>query len=121
MSHGLLRNRRYGYRHRLSLHGLSLVVGMTITVDIARADSMRCGKHVVNESATVDELLNKCGEPRAKEVTKDDVYLTNTNGARVKTGTVTVTERWIYQPSTRSLPMVVVIVDGKVMSLSRGP
>ncbi|WP_331068856.1 DUF2845 domain-containing protein [Steroidobacter sp.] len=85
----------------------------------AGADSMRCGKWVVNESVTVDELVSKCGQPRSKDITKEDVYMTNVNGMRVKTDRVTITERWIYQPSPRSLPMVVVIVDGKIVSLTR--
>ncbi|MFC4311427.1 DUF2845 domain-containing protein [Steroidobacter flavus] len=86
---------------------------------VASADSMRCGKWVVNESVTVDELLSKCGEPKRKDVTKDDVYITNVNGMRVKTGNVAVTERWIYQASASALPMAVVIVDGKIVSLTR--
>jgi len=85
----------------------------------AGADAMRCGKWVVTESVSVDELVSKCGQPRSKEVTRDDIYVTNPNGLRVKTGDVTVTERWIYQRSTRSLPMVVVIVDGRIVSLTR--
>ncbi len=68
--------------------------------EVAGADSMRCGKWVVSESVTVDELLTKCGQPKSRDVTKDDVYMTNVNGRRVKTGEVTVTERWIYQTST---------------------
>ena len=87
--------------------------------DVAGADSMRCGKWVVSESSTADELLNKCGQPKSREVTKDDVYMTSVNGMRVKTGDTTVTERWIYQPSPRALPMLVVVVDGKVVSLTR--
>jgi hypothetical protein len=86
---------------------------------VAGADSMRCGKWVVSESVTVDELVNKCGQPQSRDVTEDDVYMTNVNGRRVKTGKVMVTERWIYRNSTRSLPMAVVIVDGKIVSLTR--
>lgn len=87
--------------------------------EVAGADSMRCGKWVISESVTVNELLSKCGEPQSREITKDDVYMTSVNGARVKTGKQTVTERWIYRRSTRSLPMAVIIVDGKIMSLTR--
>lgn len=89
------------------------------TAGVASADSMRCGKWVVNESVTLDELVSKCGQPRSREVTKDDVYATNSNGRRVKTGQVTVKERWIYQPSSSTLPMAVSIVDGKIVSLTR--
>jgi len=80
---------------------------------------MRCGKWVVTESVSVDELVSKCGEPQSKEVSRDDIYFTHPSGLRVKTGDVTVTERWIYQRSARSLPMVVVIVDGRIVSLTR--
>jgi hypothetical protein len=86
---------------------------------VAGADSMRCGKWVVNESVTVDELLKKCGEPQSRDVTHDDVYMTNMNGMRVKTGKVTVTERWMYRASPRALPMAVVVVDGKIVSITR--
>ena len=87
--------------------------------EVAGADSMRCGKWVVSESTSVDELLNKCGQPKSRDVSRDDVYMTNANGMRVKTGDVTVTERWIYQASPSALPMAVVVVDGKVVSLTR--
>lgn len=110
MRGGLLRNQRFK---------MVLLMAMLATANVASADSMRCGKWVVSESTGVDELLTKCGQPQSKDVTKDDVYLTNANGRRVKTDTVTVTERWIYQPSPGALPMEVVIVDGKVLSLTR--
>ena len=87
--------------------------------EVAGADSMRCGKWVVSESATVDELISKCGQPKSRDVTRDDVYMTNANGMRVKTGDVTVTERWIYQASPSALPMAVLVVDGKIVSLTR--
>lgn len=80
---------------------------------------MRCGKWIVNESATVDELLSKCGQPQSRDVSKEDQYAINPNGARIKTGGVTVRERWIYKPSPGTLAMAVSIVDGKVTSLTR--
>jgi hypothetical protein len=110
MSGGSLRNPRYK---------LVLLMAVLTTGHVASADPMRCGKWVVSESTGVNELLSKCGQPRSRDVTKDDVYVTNANGMRVKTGNVTVTERWIYQASSRALPMEVVIVDGKVISLTR--
>lgn len=110
MSCGLLSKHRYEF----------VLLAITATmVNVASADSMRCGKWVVSESVTVNELLAKCGPPQSKNVTQDDVYITNTNGMRVKTGNVTVTERWIYQASSRSLPMAVLIVDGRIVSLTR--
>ncbi|MBM0107234.1 DUF2845 domain-containing protein [Steroidobacter sp. S1-65] len=110
MSRGSLRNPRY------LIICLALAAG---AFDVAHADSMRCGKWVVSESVTLDELVKKCGQPISRDVTKDEIYLTNANGMRVKTGNFTVTERWIYQPTSGKLPMAVVIRDGKIVSLTR--
>lgn len=83
----------------------------------AHADSMRCGKWVVNETASTAEILEKCGEPQQKDIQKDDIIARNPNGFH-KTG-VKVTERWRYQASNQALPMLVTVVDGKVMSIER--
>ena len=45
---------------------------------------------------TVEELLDKCGEPTTKTVDQVDVHGPNANGAgNSKRGTVTV-EKWTY-------------------------
>ena len=46
------------------------------------------------------------------------MYAHNTLGNTNKVG-VKVTERWRYQASNRQLPMLVTIVDGKVVSIER--
>jgi hypothetical protein len=79
---------------------------------------MRCGKWVVNETSSSAEILEKCGEPQQKDVTREDIYAKNTIGSTHKVG-VKVTERWRYQASNRMLPMLVTIVDGKVVSIER--
>ena len=84
----------------------------------ASADSMRCGTWVVNETMTTNEILQKCGEPQNKEVTKSDVYAKNPAGYSTKRGEQ-VTERWYYKPSSGSLTMLVKIMDGKVVSIER--
>jgi hypothetical protein len=84
----------------------------------ASADSMRCGKWVVNETSSPTEILEKCGEPQKKDVSHEDVYAQNALGNTNKVG-VKVTERWRYQASNRTLPMLVTIVDGKVISIER--
>jgi hypothetical protein len=84
-----------------------------------QADSMRCGSKIVSESTTLGELIQKCGQPQDRKVEKEDNYAINPNGARVKTGSQTTRERWIYQASSRALPMAVQIVDGKIISITR--
>ena len=82
------------------------------------ADSMRCGKWIVNETMTTNEILQKCGEPQNKEVSKEDAFSKNPNGFVTKRGEQ-VTERWFYKPTAGSLTMVVKILDGKVVSIER--
>lgn len=84
----------------------------------ASAQPMRCGKWVVNETASVAEILEKCGEPQKKDVSSEDVYSKNTLGETHKIG-VKVTQLWRYQASNRVIPMLVTIVDGDVVSIER--
>jgi len=84
----------------------------------ASADSMRCGKWIVNETMTTDEILQKCGEPQKKDVSKEDVFAKNPAGYVTKRGEQ-VTERWYYKPSSGSLTMMIKILDGKVVSIER--
>lgn len=84
----------------------------------ASADSMRCGKWIVNESMTTNEILSKCGEPQKKDVQRQDVYAKNPAGYSTKRGEQVI-ERWYYQHSSGSLPMMVKIIDGKVVSIER--
>ena len=95
-----------------------VMIAFSILPLAASADSMRCGKWVVSETSSSAEILEKCGEPQQKDVTKEDVYTKNTIGGTNKIG-VKVTERWRYQASNRMLPMLVTIVDGKVVSVER--
>ena len=92
-----------------------LMVGLSWTVS---ADSMRCGKWVVNEASPVADIAAKCGEPRDKEISEHDVLGKNAAGYPIKLG-AQVIERWLYKLSPGSLPMLVTIVDGKVKSIER--
>lgn len=79
-------------------------------------ESMRCGRWVVDSSATVQELVAKCGEPTAKDTVVQDVRARNTDGTTRVVGT-TVTEFWTYDRGGGTLPMVVTIVDGKIRTI----
>lgn len=98
---------------------IALLAASLVLVPLAAsAEPMRCGKWVVNETAGIAEILEKCGEPQKKDVSHEDVYARNTLGGKTKVG-VQVTERWRYQASNRVLPMLVTIVDGQVVSIER--
>ena len=95
-----------------------VLVALSILPLAASAESMRCGKWIVNETMSTNEILQKCGEPQKKDVSKEDVFAKNPAGYTTKRGEQ-VTERWYYKPSTGSLTMMVKIIDGKVVSIER--
>jgi hypothetical protein len=94
---------------------VTVFLGLT---SAALAESMRCGQWVVSETSSAAEILEKCGEPQKKDISHEDVYARNALGNTNKIG-VKVTERWRYQASNRVLPMLVTIVDGKVVGIER--
>lgn len=97
----------------------ALILVLAVATPLAAsAESMRCGKWVVSETSASAEIMEKCGEPQQKDVSREDVLGKNTLGNPIKLG-VKVTERWRYQRSTNALPMLVTIVDGKVVSIER--
>jgi hypothetical protein len=68
---------------------------------------------------TVEELLEKCGEPAKKSVEQVEVRGPNASGAgNVKRGTVTV-ERWTYDRGSQAAAMVVTIEEGRIKSMER--
>ena len=83
----------------------------------ASAESFRCGKWIVTEATTVDELVHKCGAPSTHESKTEDIKAHN-HGLLVKVGETT-TERWVYDRGSRASAMVVIIVDGKIKSIER--
>ena len=85
---------------------------------VASAESMRCGKWIVNETMTTDEILSKCGEPQKKDISKQDVFAKNPAGYTTKRGDQVI-ERWYYKHGSGSLPMMVKIIDGKIISIER--
>jgi hypothetical protein len=94
------------------------VCALSIVPLAASAESMRCGKWIVNETMTTDEILSKCGEPQKKDVEKHDVFAKNPAGYSTKRGEQVI-ERWYYKFSSGSLPMMVKVIDGKVVSIER--
>lgn len=85
----------------------------------AGAETFRCGQHIASRDMSVEELLEKCGEPGQKTVELVDVYGPNASGAgNIKRGTVTV-EKWTYDRGSQAAAMVVTIEDGKIKSMER--
>jgi hypothetical protein len=87
----------------------------------ASADEpLRCGNWLVAMPISLDELLRKCGEPAAKEVSAEDIRAGGKTGSASRVVGTTKTEKWTYRSGTQSIPMVVTIVDGKVTKIEQG-
>jgi hypothetical protein len=98
----------------LMLSGAALLLPLS-----ADAETFRCGKWLVTEELTLEELTQKCGTPTSRESKTEDIKARNrNNGLMIKTGETT-TERWVYDRGTGAVPMVVIIVDGRIKSIER--
>lgn len=82
-------------------------------------EQFRCGGSIISVESSVAELLQKCGEPSAREVSTEDVRAHVAKGGTEKLGTTTV-EKWRYDRGSRGAPMIVTIADGKIQSIERG-
>lgn len=96
------------------------LAGMLLMADVALAESFRCGQWIATADMSVEELLQKCGEPTQRSTETIDVYGPSVSGGgRVKRGTSTI-ETWTYDRGSQAAPMVVTIVDGEIKSMERG-
>ena len=80
-------------------------------MDIAVADTMRCGSKIISVGMTAAEVLKYCGEPTTREVEEHDVR----SGNRV-VGT-TQLNRWTYDRGTSGKPKVLEFDQDKLLSI----
>jgi hypothetical protein len=100
---------------------MMIMASLLLLCDVAVAESFRCRQWIVSEDVSVEELLQKCGEPTQRTSETIDVYGPSASGGgRVKRGTTTI-EKWTYDRGSQAFPMVVTIVDGRIKSMERGP
>lgn len=85
----------------------------------ASAETFRCGQWIASKDMTVEELLEKCGEPTSKSVRHEDIYAKSAGGGTNRIGTATI-ETWTYERGSQSFAMIVTIVDGKIKGMERG-
>ena len=98
----------------------TLLLLLVVATPPAQAESFRCGQSIASPDMSVNELLEKCGEPTSKSVSVEDVWGPTAAGkGRVKVGETTI-ETWTYDRGSQSAAMVVTIVDGRIKSMERG-
>jgi hypothetical protein len=98
--------------------GLVMMATICAAATANAGETLRCGRWLVDESATVDELLKKCGEPSSVRSSESDVRALGPTGAMIKVGTVT-THEWTYDRGRQAAAIVVTIVGDKIRSMKR--
>jgi len=99
----------------LAIATVLLMLPFTASAD----ENFRCGNSIASSDMTVEELVQKCGEPTTRATETKEVLVRNRdNGLMVKTGE-TLIETWTYDRGTQAPPMVVTIVDGRIKSIER--
>jgi hypothetical protein len=98
--------------HRARLFGFAMLAVCWPLCE-ASADSLRCGHKVVSTGDSAEELRRHCGEPLQRESGREQFWLRGTlQQVRV--------ERWHYRHSSRSLPRVVLVYQGKIVAITSG-
>jgi hypothetical protein len=112
---------RSGFRFERAMPRKIIVMLALLLVSMsAAAETFRCGPWIASEDMTVEELLEKCGEPAKRTSEIVDVYGPSVSGGgRIKRGTSTI-EKWTYDRGSQAAPMIVTIVDGKIKNMERG-
>jgi len=93
-------------------------LALSLVAPVAGSEPFRCGQWIASPDMSVEELLDKCGEPTSRTVETIDVYGHSAQGGRIKTGTSTV-EKLTYDRGSQSFTMIVTIVDGEIKGIER--
>lgn len=82
-----------------------------LTMDIAVADTMRCGSKIISVGMSAAEVLKYCGEPTSREVEEHDVR----SGNRVVGKTQL--NRWTYDRGSAGKPKVLEFDQDRLLSI----
>jgi hypothetical protein len=78
----------------------------------ADVDTWRCSNTVIARNDSIDKVLDRCGEPNARETVTEPVYARNVNGGTRQIGVVE-RELWTYDRSNR-IPVRLTFEEGKI-------
>jgi hypothetical protein len=99
-------------RHRKLVATLPLLVLAVAHARAADVDSWRCSNTVISRNDAADKVLDRCGEPNARETVTEPVYARNANGSTRQIGVVE-RELWTYDGSNR-IPIRLTFEEGKI-------
>ena|SRR5689334_14044800 len=92
------------------------LAALTLATTAAHADTLRCGKYLIEEGASQAEVGSKCGAPDQEMNVTEPTYAFNREGYRYQTGTATKIV-WRYQRAPGKFPAVLTFEDGVLKKL----
>ena len=99
---------------------LTLALAVCLGAGVAQADSLVCRQgQVVKPGMSAEEVLEKCGKPTSAVARTEDVRRRNVEGSggMIKIGEV-YSEIWRYDRGSQKPAAIVVVTEGKVMSIT---
>lgn len=99
-------------RHWMLAVALPLLLFPGAPARAAEIDSWRCSNVLISRGDAPAEVLDKCGEPSARETVTEPVYARNANGGTRQIGVVE-REIWTYDRSNR-IPVRLTFEEGKI-------
>ena len=102
-------------RHRIIATASLLLLFHGAAATAAEIDNWRCSSVVISRGDESAKVLDKCGEPSARETVTEPVYARNANGGTRQIGVVE-RELWTYESSNR-IPVRVTLEEGKVVRI----
>jgi hypothetical protein len=79
-------------------------------------DSLRCGNAIVDVGMVAAQVLDRCGQPKSKEVEDVPVRQRTKSGAVNTIGSTRV-ERWTYDRGYGQFPALLTFESGKLKSI----
>ena len=101
------------------MKSLILISGLIVaatSASVANAETLRCGSSLIQEGATAGAVLEKCGEPGAKETFTEPVFVRRVDGTTYQSGT-TSREVWRYKRGSGQFPAVLTFEMGVLKKL----
>lgn len=101
---------------RTMLTILVVAIGASSAIDAQARKVFRCNGSLVDTGLTIPEVLARCGEPDARDVSSVPVRARNIRGATYVVGTATL-EHWVYRRRGGQFPAYLTFDEGRLRDI----
>ncbi|MEL0169311.1 MAG: DUF2845 domain-containing protein [Pseudomonadaceae bacterium] len=95
----------------MSLRSLAVLISTLMTVSTSQAATMRCDHGIIETGASIEDVLEQCGEPDTRERTPQYI---DPDGYPAE-GSVNI-EQWSYGP-TNGMVRSLRFIDGRLVEI----